>query len=507
MLCKWPRSSLAFMSKRLLSSVKLEEFNDCRSYLKAVVEQCQLQNQPLQWPQISANLVNTLRMDETTRKLVKPQNLDYFVLSVFLELKDAHLTASYLRYLKEQGKPALPMSALIHVLKCWSKNDVQQEDIETVTKTIEEISHRKDITKEASKIICSVLANIGDIDHGVNKWKLEKHDYDVTNVTSIMKSALKQNRLDVFWQMCDIEEFLVDSIGSNVRHLERYLSEDVFIAFIEKYHDNAEEMDKLFSYFRDRVYFLSLPLIFSIQKYKKAVVVQKSNRCKNCGNYFPKPTITKADCDLLADAIETIAFTKEEVFKTSSPKEVERFRDFLLKASDKNINFVIDGLNAGFGAHIQHKNTRRDGIKGNPEHVTKALQWLKSNDYNVLVMHRTWLKKRGELYDSIADNVSALHLLNKLSDDDIFSLLAALRFGPNTLLASNDVHRQYFYKMPTPQLKRLFVHWQLQHKVKIWFSTSIRNSANITWDVSQPKKIEGENLSRTYFSVKTKQHT
>ena len=486
MLCKWPRSSLALVSKRLLSSVKLEEFKDCRSYLKAVIEQCQHRKQPLNWPQLSASLVNTLRMDETTPRQVKPQNLDYFVLSVFLEMSDPHLTASYFRYLDKQGKPALPMAALVHALKCLSKYEVLDEDKITVRKIVEEISQRKDISQEASRLICSVLANIGDIDNGVERWNRDHQGYNNdSNLTSIMKSAVIQNRLDIFWELCDSEDFLVDSIGSNVRSSERHNSEKVFIAFIEKYHNNAEEMDKLFSYFRDRLYFLSLPLIFTIQKFLKAVVVPKSNQCKNCRNYFPEPTITKKDCDLLANAIENIAFTKDEVFKSSSPKEVARFQDFLHDSSSKNINFVIDGLNAGFGAHIKlSKNTRRDGALGDPKDVTQALQWLKSKDYNVLVVHRTWLKKRGKLYDSIADNVSALHLLNKLSDDDIFSLLAALRFGPNTLLASNDVYRQYYYKMPTAQLKRLFVHWQLQHKVKIWFSSHIRNSANITFTVS-----------------------
>ena len=176
--------------------------------------------------------------------------------------------------------------------------------------------------------------------------------------------------------------------------------------------------------------------------------------------------------------------------KTKLLISTQRQRVVEKEAETERKKAVIDGLNAGFGGYLKNAKTRRDGIKGNPKYVAEALQYLKSQNFNVLVIHRNWLLKREEVYHGIADNVSALHLVHKLSDDDIFSLMSTLHFGPNTILASNDLYRQYFTKLPTPGLKRLFVHWQLQHKAKIWFSNEIRNSTNIGFEVSLSSNIE-----------------
>ena len=484
LLFKWPRSSLALISRRLLSSVKLEEFQDCRSYLISVIQQCQDQKSKVQWTQISANLVNTLRMDEQSRRQVKPQTLDFFVLGVLSSLDDHGQVANYFRYLSDQGKSwRLPLPAMIHALKCWSKSVLNECDKDLVKDVVQDMLERQDLSDQAKHLMCAVLANAGDLDQGMNMWQslFQTSQNDITNLMNLMKAAIAQDRLDVFWELCENEQFLLCSIGSQVRSPNRIRSEEVFAEFIEKYHEDTEQMEKLFSYFRDKIYFLSLHLIYVIQKFKKAVVTTKSNRCKNCGETIPEHTVTKEDCHAIADAIENMALAEDKVFKFSDPKEVERFRGFLDKASKKNINCVIDGLNAGIGGHIKHG--RLDGRQGQVEHVVKALQWLKSFGFNILILHRHWFKKRPE-YRDVFNNVSAIHLVNKLSDDDIFSLLAALRFGPNTILCTNDLHRQYYDKLPTPRLQRLFVHWQLHHKSKIWFAESFRKKDNISFTVS-----------------------
>lgn len=486
MLFKWPRSSLALIGRRLLSSVKLEEFHDCRSYLIAVVERCQEKKKAVQWTQISVNLVNTLKMDEQSTRQVKPQTLDFFILSVLSSLEDPHQVANYFRHLSEQGKSAssIPLPAMIRALKCWSRcGELDECDKDVVKQVVQDMLERKDSSDQAKHLMCAVLANSGELDQGMTMWQnmYQTSQYDIFNLISIMKAAIVQDRPDVFWELCENEQFLLCSIGSQVRGPHRIRSEEMFAEFIEKYHNDTEQMEKLFSYFRDKVYFLSLHLIYVIQKFKKAVVTTKSNRCKNCGEAIPQHTVSKEDCHEIADAIENMALSEDKVFKFSCPQEVQRFHQFLNKASKNNINCVIDGLNAGFGGHIKHG--RLEGRQGQAEHVVKALQWLKSNGFNVLILHRHWFKRRPE-YKDVLNNVSAVYLVNKLSDDDIFALLAALRYGPNTILCSNDVYRQYYDKLPTPRLHRLFVHWQLQHKSKIWFAESFRKEPNIGFTVS-----------------------
>ena len=485
MLSKWPRSSLALIGRRLVSSFKLEDFQDCRSYLKAVVIDGQLKQRTLQWGQISASLVNTLKMDENTRTQVKPKTLDYFVLATLSSIYDPHQTANYFRHLTEQGQDVskVSLTAIIQAFKCWSRCELYKGDKDVIKQVVEDTLKRKRCSSEVKHVACAVLANLGNIDEGMSIWQemFETTQYDTTNATSIMMAAIREDRLDVFWKLCENEHFLIDCVGSQVRSNNRARCDEVFEAFIEKYHENPEEMEKLFSYFRDRVYFLSLHLVYVIKdKYKNAYVTLKTKRNKN--EMVPLHSVTKGDCQELADAFEALALSEDKIFKFSSPEEVERFNRVMDKLSKENINCVIDGLNAGLGGHIKHG--RLDGRQGKEEHWIKALSWLRSHDYNILVIHRHWFKKRPE-FNTIRDNVSAIHLLDKLSDDDIFSLLAALRFGPDTLLCSNDLYRNYYDKLPTPRLKRLFVNWQLHHKTRFWFAETTRRKNNVSFSVSQ----------------------
>ena len=207
----------------------------------------------------------------------------------------------------------------------------------------------------------------------------ETTQYDTTNATCIMKAAIEQDRLDVFWELCQNERFLIDCIGSQVRSGNRERCDEVFVAFIEKYYENSEEMDKLFAFFRDRIYFLSLQLVYAIRdKFKNACITPKSRQCKRCKEAIPLHKVTKENCLEIADAFEALAFSNDKVFKNSSPTEVKRFNKFLNEVSKENINCVIDGLNANIGGHIKHG--RHDANQGKVDHVIEALNWLKSQD-------------------------------------------------------------------------------------------------------------------------------
>jgi hypothetical protein len=59
-----------------------------------------------------------------------------------------------------------------------------------------------------------------------------------------------------------------------------------------------------------------------------------------------------------------------------------------------------------------------------------------------------------------------MFLASAVSNDDPFAILAALYFGPGTMIVSNDLFRQHSCLLEDLELRRLFVTWQLQHQVR-----------------------------------------
>ena len=93
------------------------------------------------------------------------------------------------------------------------------------------------------------------------------------------------------------------------------------------------------------------------------------------------------------------------------------------------------------------------------------MQILKSKGFkNILLIHRSWLARNKD-YLEIQKLCASHFLLDKLSADDPFAIIAALHFGPGTYLVSNDLFRQYSTLLDNFRLKTLFMKWQYQHQV------------------------------------------
>ena len=66
-------------------------------------------------------------------------------------------------------------------------------------------------------------------------------------------------------------------------------------------------------------------------------------RCEHCGLQLPPARLTPSEFAEVREALERLVLIGDDVFQSSTPEEVERFRGFVERTAPYDV--VVDGLN------------------------------------------------------------------------------------------------------------------------------------------------------------------
>ncbi|XP_037079668.1 mitochondrial ribonuclease P catalytic subunit-like [Pollicipes pollicipes] len=172
----------------------------------------------------------------------------------------------------------------------------------------------------------------------------------------------------------------------------------------------------------------------------EATHVSNRGRCEHCGLVLPEAVLSEADFAEVRDALDRHVLIGEDVFQTSTPQEVERFRRFVARTAPYDV--VVDGLNVSFAC------SKRKGSPLSRALVQVVDHFAVREGKKVLVIGRyhmqgwkkqdmTYVKRHALLFT--ADNMSA---------DDAFLLYAVMHSHQRTQFVTGDFFRDHAARLP-----------------------------------------------------------
>lgn len=463
----------ARLSRRFLSSVqgiKWQDYNTLKDYAVAVLKTCDKSKVP--WTQMISNFNRTLPMSDKHYIIIKTDDqayIDSVILQAIHSLQDPLLLLRYVQYVGSDRK--LPSPVTRGILKIWNRLELQslsQDDKKHVRDFVHQALKENPNMSEFNSGAVGVLSLCGYFDEAHEILRKE-NDLNPQFLKTFLKVAIKENRLDAFWDAADTK-FIRTSNVSKVSDQENKNAEyfdEVYCTFIEELHENHAEMEKLFTHFRQQCVMISPKVVKTLQRYYSGKVVDRRGYCSACKEKLPAHfSVSKDDCQRLKNTMhERVIMKHDSMYVATTPEEYQRFQNYLddLDSKGTKCDIVVDGLNMAF---LNAQKIVKNSVENDTTNTLLiGLKELKNKGFkNIILVHRHWLKNT-RLARQILDICESILLLDRLSADDPFAIMLALHFGPGTYLASNDVFRGYYQNLNDIKLQNLFMRWQLQHIV------------------------------------------
>lgn len=471
--------------KRGFSSLKLGDFTTLHAYLTAAAKE----NPKIDFEDFKPQLIGTLPdfpSDISNRpNTVNARNLDAFVIRSFAVERNSAQLLRYHRYLEAENRKIFkPLYELF--LKAWGSNlegfsaEEKSEIAQIARKWMEEMPHIAVIKSRA----ISTLALCGHVEEAfelLNQKKEKDVILDFSASLTILKMALEKDLMKIFWELFESDTFHCEMQQYKDLHPAiRQSQDEVYVQYVEKFKDNSKEMEKLFVSFAKHSTFIGQGVEKSLQKNFgwRMATSPRYAKCHNCKERLPPHKITKEDCQLIATSLKDALFS-DEIYKNSRPDEVRKFEEFLTRDLNTDFDIVVDGLNVGFSNSNVTNSNKYNHVEESSRVLLIALKQLKEKGFkNILLVHRHWLQ-RTKYVMQIQDLCSKMLLLEKLTSDDPFAIIAALHFGPRTNICTNDLFRQYSNILPNSYINNRFLHWLYQNRVTHRARRNIRKEAQM----------------------------
>ena len=470
------------------TQVKIEDFQFLSEFLGSVVRESVSRNIKIKWADLTPKLLHSLPLFEKRSPVLRPANVDTFVTMVLMSKAEGKALLEYTNHVQEEGR-TFSLKCCENILIGWlrSTEEFSQHERSQICQKCDQILESHGKHSEILWQIIGLYAKFGDS----HQARAILSGFDLNNLRNIhvlpMKYLLllciKENDLDLFWHLMDsgwqtqVVGFKNDGVSMSIQ-----AQEEIFDVFIRKYYHDPKLLERLFKYFQENLYFipnLVEDALFDVAN-DKCVVTDRRALCYNCKEKLPPAHITKDNCQFIKDSLTQHALTGD-MYKKSFPKEYDNFKEFLDRNKNTKYDMVIDGLNLCGGKFFRKGQSmdrkHMDAFLFDTIHRLKNEFGMKS----ICLIHRTWLVK-SNMFQKIRDLCTSVHLLDKHSDDDPFSIIAALHFGPGTFLCSNDLYKQYLALFKDSKSKNMFLRWQMHHVVN--HHTSVKRDTHVRFQVN-----------------------
>lgn len=179
--------------------------------------------------------------------------------------------------------------------------------------------------------------------------------------------------------------------------------------------------------------------------------------CKSCKNRLELLKLDQAEFDNLREEIFLKVIRGGDVFRKTTPQELEAFMEFV--DSGPTYDIVLDGLNV---ANIKKRRTPGRVLRQFVEHLARGL------GLRCLVLGRHHMLKQQSQYErrdmAVIQDLADCFFTQNMSEDDPFMLYATLHSGVRTQYISRDMLRDH-KALLSPRAHLAFIKWQRSHQL------------------------------------------
>ncbi|KAM8914273.1 mitochondrial ribonuclease P catalytic subunit isoform 2-T3 [Spinachia spinachia] len=182
--------------------------------------------------------------------------------------------------------------------------------------------------------------------------------------------------------------------------------------------------------------------------------------CGGCGSELESIELTAEEYQQLKDRVMTDIIQGQDVFKKTTPEELELFMVFV--KSKPVFDVVVDGLNVAHST--KDKSMQSDMLLTVVSELERqGLTVMVLGRKHMLLPSRSWNRHDMKLIQQKAH----CFFTDNISQDDPFLLYAALQSGNHCLFVSRDLMRDHKACLPDEATRRLFFKWQRGHQLVV----------------------------------------
>ncbi|KAK1894357.1 Mitochondrial ribonuclease P catalytic subunit [Dissostichus eleginoides] len=182
--------------------------------------------------------------------------------------------------------------------------------------------------------------------------------------------------------------------------------------------------------------------------------------CSCCGSQLESIKLTDEEYQQLKDRVMADIIQGRDVFKKTTPEELESFKAFVKKRPAFDV--VVDGLNIA--------NLNRDKNLQS-EMLLAVVSELERQGLTVLVLgrkHMLWPSRSWDRNNmKLIQQKAHCFFTENISEDDPFLLYATLHSGNHCRFLSRDMMRDHKACLPDLATQRLFFKWQRGHQLVV----------------------------------------
>ncbi|CAK6962047.1 mitochondrial ribonuclease P catalytic subunit [Scomber scombrus] len=183
--------------------------------------------------------------------------------------------------------------------------------------------------------------------------------------------------------------------------------------------------------------------------------------CRCCGTQLESIQLTVEEYQQLKDRVMTDIIQGRDVFKKTTPEELQRFKAFVKRKPAFDV--VIDGLNVA--------NTNKDKCRQS-ETLLAVVSELERQGLSVLVLGRKHMLRPSRSWDKndmkLIQQKAHCFFTENISEDDPFLLYASLHSGNHCRFVSKDLMRDHKACLSDGATRRLFFKWQRGHQLVVY---------------------------------------
>lgn len=234
--------------------------------------------------------------------------------------------------------------------------------------------------------------------------------------------------------------------------------------------EHQERLLEILHYMRNNQIYPQQSLTSSIKTWFESLTEQKwtgswtkatpKGVCRCCGTQLESIQLTADEYQQLKEGVMTEVIQGRDVFKKTTPEELERFKTFVKRKPAFDV--VVDGLNVA--------NTNKDKGKLS-ETLLAVVSELEHQGLSVLVLGRKHMLRPSRSWDrhhmNLIQQKAHCFFTENISEDDPFLLYASLHSGNHCRFVSKDLMRDHKACLSDGATRRLFFKWQRGHQLVV----------------------------------------
>ncbi|KAM9777949.1 mitochondrial ribonuclease P catalytic subunit [Neosynchiropus ocellatus] len=286
------------------------------------------------------------------------------------------------------------------------------------------------------------------------------------NYGDVIAAAALNNDLSTAWTLHDeiVDKGLSpnqqtwDSLFNAGRHLE------------SSFPNQQEKLLSILHYMRDNQIYPQQKLASNIKTWFESLPGQnwrgrwtqatQNGVCRGCGKTLEPIQLPGEEYRALKERVMTDIIQGSDVFKKTTPEELEAFKAFVKKKPAFDV--VVDGLNV---AKMQQDKRKQSST------LLAVVSELNRQNLTILVLGRKHMQRPSLWWDRNDMNLirqkAHCFFTENISEDDPFLLYATMHSGNHCRFVSKDLMRDHKACLRDSLTRRLFFKWQRGHQMVV----------------------------------------